>query len=179
MKKKILALLTVALLIVSSINVMAASYQSPTGSQIYTITINGNRLPDGGSSMNISGGKISISDGQTKPGESVTLVAKANSGKKFNGWNISGDYTIISGGLGSTSITIVPRSDLSVNVKFVKKSKSGGSAEKETTKKNAGKDKGQVDDSNKSPKTGNEPFALVLVMLAALVVAASAKRKMS
>ncbi len=177
MKKKILALLTVALLIVSSINVMAASYQSPTGSQIYTITIDGNRLPDGGSNINVSGGKISISDGQTKPGESVTLVAKANSGKKFKGWNISGDYTILSGGLGSTSITIVPRSDLSVNATFVKKA--GSSAEQETTKKNAGKDKGQVDDSNKSPKTGNEPFALVLVMLAAGAVAVSAKRKLS
>ena len=79
--KKLMAVLLVALMTLSSISVMAAN--SPSAVDLYKITVAGQSIGKDGGSADVKGGSISVSKGMVEDGKQVTLTASAFDGKKF------------------------------------------------------------------------------------------------
>lgn len=202
MKKRILVALALVLLTFSSIPVMAAD--SPTGAPVYTITVNGTSVgKDGNSNITVNGGKISV--GTVEIGKEVTLTATANPGSKFNGWDITGSYTVKSGDVTKdTTIVIIPNDEkVAVNAKFVTETTTNNDvttvASNETTvapddvdepddeyadgDDNDGDDEettvstGSVDNSGTSPKTGVATGAILATLLVSGGIAATSRKK--
>ena len=169
MKKRICALIAVALLVFSSVTVMAAN--SPVAPNYHEITVNGQTVgKNGATSIVVNGGKISISSGVIEEGKEVTLTANPDKNNKFSKWIIDGDYEIVSGSLTSSTITIIPKSDIDVNAEFV--DADGNELTEETTEKPG-------NDSPVSPKTGAATGALMITLLASGAVAIKSKKKIS
>lgn len=167
MKKKLLAAIAVSMLALSSVTVMAAG--SPDSDSYYEITIGDESSGTEDSvSVDVEGGTITSSSGIVKVGDEITLTADVDDGYTFSKWVIDGDYTIVSGSLTDTTITIIPNSDISVNAEFID-------------------DEGNVidnpvdpgDNSPVSPKTGVAAGALFVTLLASGGVAVVSKKKIS
>ena len=199
MKKKILALLAVALLTFSAVPVMAAN--SPTAAPVYNITINNTAVSKDGNAIN--GGKIVASAEKVEVGKSLTLTATADSGKKFSKWILpEGSYTIVSGSLTDATITITPTKDnFNVNAEFVDDAAVTTAANNETTVASDDADvdddedadvdddddddvvdeteasKGVSDNSGTSPKTGVATGAILATLLASGGIAVASKKK--
>lgn len=198
MKKKILALLAVALLTFSAVPVMAAN--SPTAAPVYNITINNTTVSKDGNAIN--GGKIVASTDKIEAGKSITLTATADAGKKFSKWVLpEGGYTIVSGSLTDATITVIPTKDnFNVNAEFVDDVAVTTAGNNETTVVSEDTDvdddddadvdddddedvdettasKGVSDNSGTSPKTGVATGAILATLLASGGIAVASKKK--
>ena len=170
MKKRVCALIAVALLIFSSVTVMAAN--SPVAPDYYEITVGGQTVgKNGATNIVTNGGKISISSGVIEAGKQVTLTAKADKNNKFSKWLINGDYEIVSGSLTDSSITIIPKGNIDIDAEFVT-SEGEPVTEEPTTKK-------PDNDSPVSPKTGAATGAIMITLLASGAVAIASRKKIS
>lgn len=148
--KKILAVFSAMLIIVSSFAALTAfAKESPTGKKKYKITI----------TTNVGDEKSDFS--YVRKGDKITVKVKEKyikQGYKFIGWEIDGEYEIISGSLKSKKLSIKAKSDLEIRQIFDTESKGS------KTKKNG---------SDKSPKTGETlPLVLLLGVLASTTAAA-------
>lgn len=99
MKKNLLVAALVAIFSLSSVMVMAAD--SPTAPKYHNITVGAT-----------TGGSITTSSNTVEEGQSVTLTATAQTGNAFTEWIITGDYSIVSGSLTSSTLVITPKADL-------------------------------------------------------------------
>ena len=105
MKKLIALLVSFVLVLAMGIPAFAESVNSPQNPVNYVVTCYG-----------VQG----VKDGSTASvvkGSQVTLTADKSKGV-FDNWAISGDYTVVSGGLKSDTITIKPNSDVTVTANF-------------------------------------------------------------
>lgn len=169
MKKRIFALIAVALLMFSSVTVMAAN--SPTPSDYFEITVEGQTVgKNGATNLIVDGGKISVSSGIIEEGKKVTLTVTPDKNNKFSKWVIDGDYEIVEGSLTDLTITIIPKSDLDIDAKFL-------NSEDEPIKENPTKK--PDNDSNVSPKTGVATGAVMITLLASGAIAITSKKKFS
>ncbi len=173
MRKKILAVMLVALLTFSAVPVMAEN--SPTAPSVFNVTVEGNTVgKKGASGIKVPGGSISVSDGAVQVGKEVTLKVTPDKGKKFSKWIIKGDYTIVSGSLKDGTITIIPNGDIDIDAKFTDVAPISDMPE---TESNAGK--GDTDSNTTSPKTGVPAGILLVTLLASGGVAVTSRRKYS
>ena len=106
--------------------------------------------------------KVVIKDGETitvKDGENVQLIAKDN--VEFIGWEIIGEYEIISGSLTSKNLVIRPLSDLIVEGKY----------------KDVAEEDKEENESDKAPQTGNGVLMITVLLTAAAFVTMVATKK--
>lgn len=193
MRKKLLVAATVAVLSLSSVSVMAAN--SPEAPKYNNITIGSSTVGSTSSStITVPGGSITTSTGAVEEGKEVTFTATAEAGKVFVKWVITGDYTVVSGSLTTTTITVIPKGDLVVNAEFATievpttqeaptvapedpteaPDEEPESEEPEEGEGNEGENK---DPSATSPQTGIPAAGVLVTLLASGAVAITAKKK--
>lgn len=166
MKIKLLIATIIAVLAFSSMSVMAAD--SPQGSQLNNIKVNGQSVGKKGSSnLKVNGGTVKVSGGAIEVGKKLTLKAKAADGNTFTKWVIEGEYTIVSGDLESETLVIIPKSDVSVKTVFT------DSEGNELT----GPVEEKKDSSTKSPKTGVATGMVLLALMGSAVCAGTFGKK--
>ena len=105
MKKLIALIISIVLILAMGIPAFAESVNSPQNPVNYVVTCDGVKGAKDGSTSSIV------------KGSQITLVADKTKGT-FDHWTINGDYTIVSGGLNSDTITIKPNSDVNVEAIF-------------------------------------------------------------
>ncbi len=161
MKFKLLIATIIAVLAFSSISVMAAD--SPQGSELNNIKINGQSVgKKGASNIKVNGGTVKVSNGAIEVGKKVTLTAKATDGNTFTKWIIDGEYTIVSGDLESGTLVIIPKSDVSIKTVFADSNGNELTGPVE-------EDEESTDSSTKSPKTGVATGMILLALLGSAV----------
>lgn len=161
--KKFVSILSVMVLLVCSLaafGLSAAAVDSPSGNAQFSINI-----------TNFNTGKPTSSKTAVKNGDTYTFTAD-ESDYDFTGWVISGDYEIVSGGLNQKTITIRPKSDVTVEQTYNVQGSQG-----------YGKDAivvGKINASNESPKTGNQALAMVsVVAMGAFATMVLAKKRLA
>lgn len=157
MKLKVLIATIMLVLAFSSVSVLAAD--SPVGSELNNVKLNGQSVGKKGSStLKVNGGTVKVSNGAIEVGKKLTLVATANDGNTFSKWVIDGEYEIVSGDLESGKLVIIPKSDVSIDTVFL-------DADGNELKGN----KANGDGSDKSPKTGVATGVALLTLLGSAV----------
>lgn len=179
MKKKLLVTATVAIFALSSVSVMAAN--SPVAPKYNDITIGGSTVGSTSSStITVSGGKITTSTGAVEEGKEVAFTASPDAGKVFVKWIITGDYTVVSGSLTTTTITVIPKGNLVVNAEFadmqvpteaITEILTEAPTEEESTKAPEKKDP-----SANSPQTSIPAAGVLITLLASGAIAVTAKK---
>lgn len=157
--KKLIALLT-ALILLLSLGTVAYGAGSPEGKKEHKIEYTHNI--DG-----LEENYVIIEDG-----EQITLIRNDYPGFSFLKWEITGEYDIISGDLDSDELVIRPLGDLVIKSLYEEvedeKENLGGEDKKEEEEQ-----KGETNDSDTSPQTGNNPlplFAGIFLLSAAAAV---------
>lgn len=97
--KKLIALITALILVLSTATVAYGAI-SPEGKKEYLVQVY-NNVTDSKDDM-----------ASVEVGQNYTASAKDIPGYIFVGWDISGEYDIVSGDLSSADITVLPKSDL-------------------------------------------------------------------
>lgn len=158
--KKVISILSVMVLLVCSLaafGLSAAAVDSPSGEVQFTINHN-----------SYNSGKLETKKCPVKQGDAYEFIA-AESDYDFTGWKITKadgsvavegvDYTIVAGGLDQKTLKLKPLKDgLTVEEKYNVQG-SEGYGEKAIIV-------GKINKSNESPKTGNQPLAMVTVVAA-------------
>lgn len=141
--KKFLAVLFSVVLLATFMAVSAsAAVPSPSGDVYHKVEIKG-------------GETVSVKDG-----DQYKLEATDDE-KDFEGWEITGDYEIVSGTLTSKELVILPKSDLVVEAKY----------------KDVVVEDKEENDSDKAPQTGNGALMLTVVLTAGAFVTMVATKK--
>ena len=138
--KKFLAILFSVVILATFMAVPAFAEQSPEGEVIHKV-----ELPGGDTA-------------EVKDGDTITLE-KSDEG--FEGWEITGEYEIVSGSLTSDKIVILPKGDIVV---------------KEIIKDVVEEDKDE-NESDKAPQTGNGALMVTVMLTAGAFVAMVVTKK--
>lgn len=124
--KKIVCLV-LALVMVFAVSAVAMAAESPEATSQYSCELKND---------NANAGSVKKEVTAT---DTYTLTATPVDGKKFAGWTISGNYTIVSGSLTSEVIVVKLTGDIVATAKFNEKGLSGdGSGNAPETGDNAG-----------------------------------------
>ena len=155
MKKIVAISLTVVMLLTLAIGAFAADLGSP-------------ERPGTGHKVTVVSGKGGTADKTVNDDGTITLTANVSDGHKFSGWEISGDFEIVSGSLTDPVIVIRPKavggaagavSDITATASF-----------DETTP-------AKPWDGDKSPQTGNMVLPVVFVAFVSLFGCAYAVKR--
>lgn len=172
--KKLIAILSVMVLLVCSLaafGLSAAAVDSPSGKVQFTI-----------SHSSYSSGKAESKNYTVEQGGTYKFTP-TDSDYDFTGWKITKadgtaavegvDYTVVSGGLGQATLEIKPLKDGLVVEEKYNVQGSEGYGEKAVVV-------GKINKSNQSPKTGNQPLAMVTVVaLGAFSAMVLAKKRLA
>ena len=164
--KKIIAII-MSLALVMSFGTIAFAAGSPEGDKTYTVTVTSDRDESSSSKGNYT---------VVKNGDTFEISADEDDDEyKFLGWEIIGEYEIVSGSLTSRDLVIRPLGDITINqlAEYI------GEADEEP---DDGEDKdkeeeGETNKSDKSPQTGNNIFFILGGIFAASFVIASISGK--
>lgn len=162
--KKIIAII-MSLALVMSLGTMAFAAGSPQGDKTYEVTITSDR--DKNSS---SKGEYKV----VKNGDTFEITADEDDDEyKFLGWEIIGEYEIVSGSLTSRDLVIRPLGDITINqlAEYI------GEAGEEPDDGEDKEEEGETNKSDKSPQTGNNIFFILGGIFAASFVIASISGK--
>ena len=139
--KKFLAMVVSVVLLATFMVVPALAEKSPEGEVFHKVEI--------------KGGEIVI----VKDGETVEVTAKDDI--EFIGWEIIGEYEIISGSLTSKNIVVRPLSDIVIEGKY----------------KGVVEEDKEENESDKAPQTGNNLLMATVLLTAAAFVTMVATKK--
>ncbi|MBQ3088245.1 MAG: hypothetical protein IJC36_01290 [Clostridia bacterium] len=146
--KKFLAVLFSVVILATFMAVPTLALDSPGGKVIHTVEI----------TTIVDGEEVTTTE-DVEDGDTITLTLDDNTG-----WEITGDYEIVSGTLTSDTLVIRPLGDLVVEAVYDDTDLEGG----EDTEEN---------DSDKAPQTGNNAIMMVVLVTAGAFVAMVATRK--
>lgn len=145
--KKIIALsLTAVMLLTLAIGAFAADLGSP-------------ERPGTGHKVSVVSGKGGSADQKKNDDGTTTITAKPDEGHEFTGWEISGEYDLISGSLKDTVVTIRTKGDVTATASFDQKTPA------------------KPWDGDKSPKTGNAVLPVAFVAFVSLFGCAYAVKR--
>ncbi|MBE6762033.1 MAG: hypothetical protein E7551_07070 [Ruminococcaceae bacterium] len=142
--KKFLAILFSVVILATFMAVPAFAAGSPEGDVIHKVEVIG---------------KDDTKVHEVKEGDTIELT---KSDENFEGWEIDGDYDIVSGTLTSDTIVIRPNSDLTVT---------------ELYKDTVVEDDKDENESDKAPTTGNGALMVTVLLTAGAFVAMVATKK--
>ena len=162
--KKIIAII-MSLALVMSLGTMAFAAGSPQGDKTYKVTITSDREESGSSKDNY---KV------VQNGDTFEITADEDDDEyEFLGWEIIGEYEIVSGSLTSRDLVIRPLGDITINqlAEYIVE------ADEEPDDGEDKEEEGETNKSDKSPQTGNNIFFILGGIFAASFVIASISGK--
>lgn len=151
MLKKISAFIAV-LVIAAVACVPAFAAKSPSGNKTFEVTVSSNRSD------------FDSDFSYVKNGDNYELKAMEDTDRyTFAGWEIEGEYEIISGSLDSPDLVIRPIGDVKIKQVF----DDAEEADVDDDAKDDNDNKGETNNSDKSPATGSNAVAGLAVLFAA------------
>lgn len=164
--KKIIAII-MSLALVMSLGTMAFAAGSPQGDKTYKVTITSDREESSSSKDNY---KV------VQNGDTFEITADEDDDEyEFLGWEIIGEYEIVSGSLTSRDLVIRPLGDITINqlAEYIVE----GADEPDDGEDKDKEEEGETNKSDKSPQTGNNIFFILGGIFAASFVIASISGK--
>lgn len=167
MKKFLVVFTAIAMLLISTVTAFAA--ESPTAPVHNKVVVDADKGGTANSDVTI-----------IQKGDEVTLIAKPDDGYGFNGWEIDGDYEIVSGDLNSTTLVIRAKSDIHAKAAFKSTSSSSSSSSSSKPVSSGTSSQGKPNNSDTSPVTGSESVVFFgIAALALIPVAVFAKKRLA
>lgn len=155
-----------ALVMIFALAATVAAKDSPVGRDYYAIEVGYD--PADGSLGTAGGDKSNVRVDAVDEDGTVKLTAINKDNGEFIGWEISGEYEIVSGSLNDLVIVVRPLSDIKAIAKF----KSSATPDSSSSKSSSGSN-----DDKTSPKTGDPLWIVLGLAVLALGAGALAVKK--